>query len=140
MTLKKFSNNSELFLSLCSEATLNFWTFQEQLLNVNLTTYDDDEMNVFIETDTVKTASLFTNNNLNICRFVMDDISEILNTKNGYFMPPENFNDLMRFASKNYSLFYGRKSILRYNVSFVGSVNFISCPISCLNDITWELK
>lgn len=48
MTLKNFSSDNKLLLSLCAEATLNHWSFEGQELSVNLTTYDDDELIIII--------------------------------------------------------------------------------------------
>ncbi|EAB4969421.1 hypothetical protein D7U99_24755, partial [Salmonella enterica] len=66
MTLKNFSSDNKLLLSLCAEATLNHWSFEGQELSVNLTTYDDDELIIIIETDTVHSSPLFPNKLLNI--------------------------------------------------------------------------
>ncbi|MED0193092.1 hypothetical protein RCV52_14130, partial [Escherichia marmotae] len=83
MTLKNFSSDNKLLLSLCAEATLNHWSFEGQELSVNLTTYDDDELIIIIETDTVHSSPLFTNNHLNICRIVIQDMHEVLDSQNG---------------------------------------------------------
>ena len=141
MPLKNFSSDNNLLLSLCSEATLNHWSFEEQRLSVNLTTYDDDELNIHIVTDTVHSLPLFSNKSLNICRLSMQDMHEILSSQNGYYIPPNDFSSLMKFAGKHYSLYYGRKDRVKYNVSFLGNENFLSCPVISLdNDITWEIN
>ncbi|MTD29434.1 hypothetical protein [Erwinia sorbitola] len=141
MTLQNFSSENGLFLALCSEATLNHWVFEGQKLSVNLTTYDDDELIIFIETDTVHSFPLYPNKNLNICRVVIQDMHEILDSKNGYYIPPKSFNDLMKLSGKSYSLYYGRKNVMRYNVAFIGSESFLSCPIASLDsNIKWKLN
>lgn len=141
MILKTFSSDNNLLLSLCSEATLNHWSFEGQKLRVALTTYDDDELNIYINTDIVRSSPLFLNKNLNICRMVIQDMHEILDLENGYYIPPNNFSNLMKFAGMHYSLYYGRKSTVRYNLAFLGNENFLSCLIISLdNDITWEIE
>ncbi|EKM5762303.1 hypothetical protein ACOZWC_004269 [Cronobacter turicensis] len=141
MTLQNSSNNHEELLTLCSESTLNSWSFKDQQLVVNLTTYDDDELTLIIETDIVRSSPLSSNKILNICRLVINDMHEILDVKNGYYVPPESFSDLMKHSSKYYSMYYGKKNTTRYNVAFMGNVNFLNCPIVSLEEsVTWELK
>lgn len=141
MTLKNFSSDNKLLLSLCAEATLNHWSFEGQELSVNLTTYDDDELIIIIETDTVHSSPLFPNKLLNICRIVIQDMHEVLDSQNGYYIPPKDFSNLMKFSGRNYSLYYGRKNIMRYNLAFIGSKNFLSCPLTSLDSsIKWEIR
>lgn len=140
MNLKEFSSDHKLLLSLCSEATLNHWSYEEQVLSINLTTYDDDELIIIIETDTVHSSPLFPNKHLNICRIVIQDMHALLDSQNGYYIPPENFSDLMKFSKSNYSFYYGKKVFFRYNLAFIGSENFLSCPLPSLDtSVKWKL-
>ncbi|WP_241640819.1 hypothetical protein [Rosenbergiella epipactidis] len=139
MNFQNFSTNNNMLLSLCSEATLEYWSFERQELNVKIKTYDDDELVIVINTDVVHSSPLFTNGNLNIFRIVVQDMHEVLQCQNGYYIPPEKFSDLMKLSAKNYSSYYGRKNTWRYNLAFVGSENFINCPILSLDDsIKWK--
>lgn len=141
MTVQNSSSKYKALLTYCSESTLDSWSFQDQRLVVNLTTYDDDELNIIIDTDVVRSSPLSSNKNLNMCRLVISDMHEILETKNGYYIPPGNFNDLMKHSSKCYSMYYGRKNTARYNIAFIGSMNFLNCPIFSLEgSITWVVK
>jgi hypothetical protein len=137
MIFQNFSSEVNQLLYLSSESTLNDFVFKEQRLTVNLSTYQDDDLTIYIETDTIKSSPLFLKKELNICRLVICDMHEILKDHNGYYIPPENFSDLMKFSGKNYSLFYGMKKVTRYCISFIGSKIFITCPIKELSDITW---
>lgn len=141
MIFKNKENNKELLLHHCAEATLNYWSFKDQLLSVNLTTYDDDELIINIKTDTVYSTISSNNKNINVCRLEIQDIHELLSTHNGYYIPPDNFSDLMRFSRMNISPFYGKKYDIQYNLSFKNSENLLSCPIESLEySVLWWIQ
>lgn len=109
---------NDFLLSLCSEATLNNWSFCDQKLKISLTTYDkENALIIHIKTDTVYSSPLYANKNLNICRCEIQDMHEILEVQNGYYIPPKNFCDLMRFSKKHYSVYYGRKNM--FNIIYL---------------------
>ncbi|MCG8707910.1 hypothetical protein JHU04_001108 [Brenneria sp. 4F2] len=139
MTFQIFSNDSKL-LSIASEATLQGWSFSKQRLEVDLLTVDDNELVISIYTDAIQSSPLYLNENLNICSMSVHHVCEILSIKNGYYIPPEGFHEIMKLSSKNLSMFYGRKDDYKYAVSFSGYDNYITCPIKKLADITWLVR
>ncbi|QTF09874.1 hypothetical protein HC231_19555 [Brenneria izadpanahii] len=139
MILQTLSNNDSL-LNIASESVLQKWFFSEQRLTVNLLTSDDEELTVYVETDAIQSSTVYLNKDLNICYLSIQDMQKILPAHNGYYIPPEKFHELMKFSSKFYSMFYGRKCDYKYSVSFCGYENYITCPIKTLEDITWMVK
>lgn len=138
MISRNYSNATSSLLSLCSESTLNSWSFQQQNLIVNLATYNDEKLIITIKTDTVQSANLSTNTILNTCMLKITDMHEMLETSNGYYIPPKRFCDLMKQCESSYSLFYGRNKTFRYHLAFIGSITFLSCPVSSLEHcINW---
>lgn len=138
MISRNYSNAIISLLSLCSKSTLNSWTFQQQNLILNLANYNDEKLIITIKTDTVQSANLSTNTILNTCMLKITDMHEMLETSNGYYIQPKRFCDLMKQYESSYSLFYGRNKTFRYHLAFIGSITFLSCPVSSLEHcINW---
>lgn len=139
MILQTLLDNNSL-LTIASESVLQKWSFSEQRLTVNLLTSDDEELTVYVETDAIQSSPAYLNKDLNVCHLSIQDMHKILSVHNGYYVPPEKFHELMKFSSKLYSMFYGRKCDYKYSVSFCGYENYITCPIKTLEDITWVVE
>ncbi|KHN49269.1 hypothetical protein [Pectobacterium fontis] len=140
MTFQTLSNENDELFKIASEAFLKGWTFSEQRLTVNLITSDDDELTVYIETDVVQSSPIYLNEDLNICRLSIQDMHEVLAVQYGYYVPPSDFCDLMKWSSECYSFFYGKKNDFKYLASFVGYEKYVSCPVKCLENISWVVK
>ncbi len=77
-----------------------------------------------------------------ICHIELLSVSDELETKNGYYVPHDDFPKLMRSCKKGLNLAYGIKSDNKVFIfSLVGYTRLMSCVISRIDqDLTWELK
>ena len=71
-----------------------------------------------------------------VCRMVLEDLSAVLSTENGYYIPGNSFKEVMRQSKLNYNLAYGKKiTEVKYMFSLVGYGRLISCLIADMNRI-----
>jgi len=77
---------------------------------------------------------------LRTCRLELKDLELTLTSQNGYYTPGPRFENLMNETKNGYHLAYGKKvKDFKYILSIVGSTILMSCLLSNINDIEYDV-
>ncbi|WP_221794707.1 hypothetical protein [Oceanobacter mangrovi] len=110
--------------------------------NVKLSLYDGDEVVVQIMTSDMKIFDVESSSNplIRYCHLELVYISEILSSKNGYYVPPESFGELMKETKLGLNLAYG-KSLNEFKIMFFvkGHEVLLACVVKSIDQIKFEL-
>lgn len=121
-----------------SEARLCSWLFKEQNLEIHLLSDNDEDIRIYTKVDILFSGKTRKEVHLNNCRIEIIETKNIFDSKNGYYVPPNNFNDLMKY--KDFSFFYARSEEFKYCISFVGYSRLLAFPAKVLSDIKFSMK
>ncbi|EAX8479589.1 hypothetical protein NU090_002108 [Salmonella enterica] len=138
MSFQAFSTDNATLMTMLAEVSLESWMFSNQRLDITLLSDNDDDISLYAETDIVVSSKLNTEKHLNICHMEILKVSDFLTVKSGYYIPRDNFNDLMKY--KHLSLFYGRSIGFEYCISFVGYSRLLTFPLKSLSELKFNIR
>lgn len=138
MNLQQFSTENILLMEALSEARLCSWSFKEQNLEIHLLSDNDEDIYLYTEVDVLFTGKIKKEVHLNTCRIEIIEARTIFDLKNGYYIPPNNFNGLMKY--KDFSFFYARSEEFKYCISFIGYGRLLAFPVKELSDIKFRMQ
>jgi hypothetical protein len=132
--------NLEYLVSNSDETILKEYSYSGGILTINLElTEIDKKVMLKIKSSHLSFDSFYLEKKEELyrtCRIEIQDLSEILSTQNGIYVPSNVFGILMNESRSNYNLAYGKKSSeLKYVFSLIGYGKLVSCLISDLNSI-----
>ena len=138
MKSNSFSNENHEVMEMLSETILISWCYKNQSLEIHLKSDNDDEIVLTALTDTVISEAMSEEAFLNTCHIEIINLKGTLEIENGYYMPCQNFNDIMKW--RKLSFLYGRDVSFAYCISFVGFKSLLTFPVKSLSDITFGIK
>ena len=102
---------------------------------------DDTEVVVKVKADLVKFNVKNESNPITrTCRLEIIDLSKILNTKNGYYIPSNDFGKFMNEIRNGANLAYGKKAKgTEFLLVIIGHEPLIICTLNNLSDITFSI-
>lgn len=118
---------------LFSEVTLSYWSYSNHHLNAKIISSNDEIISLHAITDIVLSDSLLVEDILNVCNLEVTNLHQCLPQKNGYYVPPDGFDNLMKYRCM--SSLYGRKICYKYFISFKGYHRLLSFPLKQLSDL-----
>lgn len=131
----------EYLIGYSGDSVLETYSYSNGVLELALSPYElGGSVNI-----TIKTMLLSFDKHIlrpesdmfRICRIELEDISSVLSTKNGFYIPKSSFEDVMHETRRNYSLAYGKRpGDARYMFSLVGYGRLVSCLVADLHHIT----
>ena len=73
-----------------------------------------------------------------LCRLEIVELTPLLRTLHGYYMPPAAFADVMKETRRGLSLAYGQKqNEVKWLVNVIGYDRLFSCLLGEINDVRW---
>lgn len=110
--------------------------------NVRLSLYDGDEALIEIITNDMKTFDIGSSSNplIRECHLELVEISEMLSSQNGYYVPSESFGGLMKETKLGLNLAYG-KSLKEFKFMFFakGYEVLFACVVKSIDNFKCEL-
>ena len=104
----------------------------------------DGKVKIRVKTDTIFFNTLILESRelvFRTCSVKLEELALVLPSQNGFYVPSHSFGGLMQEAKSGYNLAYGRKIVeSKYLLSMVGYGRLISCLVSDLNQIEFELE
>jgi len=129
LSLSKISGDSEL---------LSF-VYRDNLLTIHLHCDElDQEYKININTNNVITdlPSHRSKNLYSNCRIEIEKLPDVLDTNNNYYVPPQDFGQLMNVSKKHLNYAFGKKAQdYKYLFSLIGYSRLLTCVVRNLNDI-----
>lgn len=127
-----------------SDSVVESYFYSGNFLTINLTLGDlDKTIKLKIKTDSLSINNFYLEKKEELfrtCRLELRMISEILNIKNNFYMPPNEFENIMKESKQKYNLAYGKKSSeIKYILYLIGYDILLACLIKdfdCIEIIT----
>lgn len=138
-------NSFSDLVSKSGDSILKNYVFEKGVLKVDLIMYDFDDMEVEIPTTTVYSLVSKEQYSPTDCRRTVRIVTYVLQDRlkveNGFFIPQQDFKELMADARNFHTLAYGRRTTeVIGQINFVGSVLWLACLVEDFQKVTWQMK
>lgn len=99
----------------------------------------DAKVKISIQTDTVMAGRIAADDHVrSTCRLELLDLSELLCSENGSYLPPPDFPTLMKHRRNAVTIAYGRRvNEARWILSIVGYSRLFSCLVASPEAVSW---
>lgn len=127
------------FIEKSGDSILENYSFSDSNLIVELKCETDENLILSVNTDVICVNSFYLQKEeefYRTCHIEMKQLSNVLKVKDGFFVPPADFTELLIETRANYNLAYGKKkNQYEYIFTLVGYGNLISCLIKNIDSI-----
>lgn len=130
-------------ISKSGDSELVKYTYSNGRLSIEIELDELDKLGVLgIFTNTISSdCTLKESLSSRTCYMVLVEVNNVLNVKNGYYVPPAQFSTLMKHEREGINLAYGKKNNqVKYVFQIRNSEVLLACLVKNKEDIDIKLK